>query len=321
MAYQTGPSENTLTVNNTHQMLSHFEKSGPGGFRHLVAFSPSRQWEKLRGYDIKLPTAKSAVYQYKRPKIPEKGSVKSAQRRFSINQDQWETLTDLFDPGQAFFALPITLDEQRLPDCLDRTVFVDVHGILPNTSLVYASSNGAGGGTVNDFLVGKINNGRKYPIVPSYVYGWIDLSRGIDDCSIGLRISSDRQRTKSYQNFTDRVDFVHKLNEEMMESRKMDVMEEQETVYSEFFEVLAGEDKQHGPGKFYDLGPGDSATWSDVEALIPSDPSAVQSTVRSLIDREWVSLQIADRVERFQDTNRDLSTFRIKRSQINVFGR
>lgn len=321
MAYETGPSENTLTVNNTHQMLAYFEDPRSAHFDHLVAFSPSRFWENLRGYDIRLPTLKTTVYQYKRPKIPESGSITNTWRRFSIDADQWDTLTDLFEPGQAFFALPITLAEHRLDECLDRTAFVDVHGILPNTSLVYVPPDAVSDGTVTDFLLAKIKNDRKYPIIPSYVYGWRDLGRSIDDCSLGLRVGSFSEHSPSFQTFTERIEYLQELDEEWMEERKRLIVQDQESTYFEFFDTVARLDQQNPPGYFYNLEPDDSATWGEVEDLMPSDPAGVRPLLRDFIDREWASSRIAERIEGSRETDRDVSTYRIKRSQVNVFGR
>ena len=123
------PTENTLTVNATHHMLGDLEER----FTGPAALSPNRRMENILGYDTNLPLLKSVVFQYKRPYTVESDS----DHRFSVNRDQWRTLTSLYEYNQAFFVFPEVVNATNLEHTLSRSVFIDVFGIRKNTSLVY----------------------------------------------------------------------------------------------------------------------------------------------------------------------------------------
>jgi len=217
------PTENTLTVNSTHQMLSDLE----GTFSHLTAISPTREMENVLGYDINLPLLKSTVFQYKRPYTAKNDS----ERRFSVNSDQWRTLISQYEPRQAFFALPEVIQATNLPNSLeDRTVFVDVWGLKPNTSLIYVPQDAVGKGRL-DKLKAKIRNGDTYPVDRRFVYTWKDLVQGMNSCSIGLRMSEDGERTPDYREFKSRVQALADKDLEKILDRIESVAVEQKEYY------------------------------------------------------------------------------------------
>lgn len=190
------PSENTLTVNATHQMLSDLE----GPFETLSVLSPSRRMENVLGYDVNLPRLKAVVFQYKRPYTV----MSDTSRRFQTNQDQWRTLISLCDEGEAFFTFPEIVDVVDLEESLERTVFIDVHGIQRDTSLVYIPRDACIKGRPSG-IGAKIRGGPRYRVPDRYVYNWSDLRRGVERCNIGLRIKENEDITSGFGRFRNRV--------------------------------------------------------------------------------------------------------------------
>lgn len=190
------PSENTLTVNATHHMLSDLESY----FQTLSVLSPSRKMENILGYDVNLPLLKSVVFQYKRPYTVQNDS----KRRFSINQDQWRTLISLYDRGQAFFTFPEVVDHSNLDRTLRRTIFIDVYAFRRNTSLAYIPKNACKSNKLGN-LKAKAKNGNKYSINSKMVYTWADLVDKITQCEIGLKIREEGGTTDEFQAFESRI--------------------------------------------------------------------------------------------------------------------
>ena len=323
MAYKKGPAENTLTINTTHQMLKYFEDRHPTRYRHLVAFSPTRKWENLTGYDVRMSFLKSTVFQYKRPKVPDNSTpVHSQNRRFGLSQEQWLTLLLLFDRGEAFFTLPEVMSENKLSESRNRTVFVDVYGILPNTSLAYVPPNTCRSGVANDFLLGKIRNGSKYPIHPDHVYGWEEICEGIHDCSIGFRIGTLDQRPERFHEFERRISRVTELDEqEWWDSRLRRVLQSQREEYAGFYSKLVDLEDRYPPEGIYGIDPSESETWEDIIQIISQDDVYPEEEVGLLLDENWVTYRIEDRIQKLEETETDPSTYRIKSSKVNLFGR
>ena len=210
--YRDGPPENSLTVNATHQML----KQADPPFSRSSAISPTRRWEKMCGYDVKNDLL-GAVFQYKRPKVLRSGNDDLV--RFDLNMHQWLVLLLLFDSGQAFFTLPAVLEYEELPDTLCNTVFVDVHGIRWNTSMIYVppepcSASVSQGHEDTDHppsITGKINNGPKYPIDSEYVYCWDDLNSELRDYEVGILLRKKGSQTVDLQSFESRIEAIENL--------------------------------------------------------------------------------------------------------------
>jgi len=139
------PSENTLTVNITHEQLKEFESHG---FDEAVAVSPTRVKESDYAYDIAMDWnwAKVFIQQFKRP-FEETGSIqnkKGTERhvKFEIDEEQIKKLKDAYDEGQAFLTFPLVRDRHRMPNNLSDTVFVDVHGIpMQSPTIAYIHNN------------------------------------------------------------------------------------------------------------------------------------------------------------------------------------
>lgn len=210
--YRDGPPENSLTVNATHQML---QKADPP-FSRSSAISPTRRWEKMCGYDVKNDLL-GAVFQYKRPKVLRSGNDDLV--RFDLNMHQWLVLLLLFDSRQAFFTLPAVLEYEDLPDTLSNTVFVDVHGIRWNTSMIYVPPEPCSTSASQDCddvgelpsITGKINKGEKYQIDPEYVYCWDDLNSELRDHRVGILLRNKGDRTADIHSFEDRIEKIERF--------------------------------------------------------------------------------------------------------------
>ena len=122
------PTENTATVNLTHQQLSSLKPP----FDRLVAIAPSRYQEGTlsptndpRGYDVKLETAKEIVFQHK---SPDNTVVRDGKQwlNYKVDMRQMKILFHHYSPREAFYALPATPQIRQLRDGLNRTIFVDV---------------------------------------------------------------------------------------------------------------------------------------------------------------------------------------------------
>lgn len=121
------PSENTLTVNLTHQQLNRLDPP----FERLVAVAPSRYEEGANtpsndpmGYDVKLETAKELVFQHK---APDNTVVRDGKQwlNYKVDMDQLRILFHRYNPRESFYALPGTPQHRLVRDGLDRTIFVD----------------------------------------------------------------------------------------------------------------------------------------------------------------------------------------------------
>jgi len=126
------PSENTLTVNITHEQLKIFEHYG---FDEVVAVSPTRVKESDYAYDVAMDWdwAKAFIQQFKRP-FAETGSIQNKKGtdghvKFELNEEQIKKLKNAYDEGQAFLTFPLVRDRRKMPDNLSDTIFVDVHGM------------------------------------------------------------------------------------------------------------------------------------------------------------------------------------------------
>lgn len=214
------PTENTLTVNATHHMLGDLEEE----FTGPAALSPNRRMENILGYDTNLPLLKSVVFQYKRPYTVDSDS----DRRFSVNRDQWRTLTSLYEYNQAFFVLPEVVDATNVEHSLSRSVFIDVFGIRRNTSLVYVPENACSAGRPTGIRA-KVNNGGHYSVPDALVYDWETLKESVNACEYGLRFTSQGEQTDAYSTFKRRVNRLVEGDIDWISDRITTVVERQHT--------------------------------------------------------------------------------------------
>lgn len=190
--YNYGPSENELVLNVTSQLLADLASRYPAS----TALAPTRREENILGYDVDVRELLGVVLQFKRPsevrartmptQLPEPTSTE-VPVRFKTDIDQWITLVTGFNVGQAFYALPPTVESTSLHQALKQTVFVDVYGVLPETSLLYTVPDGCEY-TGGPFVVeGKIKNHSTYRIPPEFIYCFDDLKRGLSSNRLGLQ--------------------------------------------------------------------------------------------------------------------------------------
>ena len=135
------PTETTLTINITHEMLTQAQSIFP----QAVATCPTRLNESEYGYDVAADWgwAKAFVLQYKRPHR-DTGRIQGFENyagregynnyvKFTVDTQQWQTLCD-YPEGVAFYALPIVCHRSEMPGNLDHdTLFIDVHGLNVDT--------------------------------------------------------------------------------------------------------------------------------------------------------------------------------------------
>lgn len=180
-------------INTTSQLLSRLSSS----FSTSAALAPTRRDENVLGYDVDVTELLGIVLQFKRPSrihhrtLPSRISRSTPAARFESNIQQWLTLLANFNKGQALYAIPPVHSGDELHRALDKTVFVDVHGVLPGTSLLYCPDDccTASGDTI---VEGKIKDseafkGPKYRIPPRFVYCWEDVSNGLVEGGVGLQ--------------------------------------------------------------------------------------------------------------------------------------
>ncbi|WP_318571201.1 hypothetical protein [Salinigranum marinum] len=238
--YTYGPSENELVINITSQILARLSSS----FSTTAALAPTRRDENVLGYDVDVLDLLGIVLQFKRPSVvhhrtlPSKISQSTPSARFQSNIQQWITLLANFDRGQALYAIPPVHTGNELHKALDKTVFVDAHGVLPGTSLLYCPNQCCtpGGKTL---VEGKIKDrhsfdGPKYVIPPAFVYCWEDVSTGLVEGNLGLKFyeadpnmvgqedlpAAERRRvTAQLRDLRDRLDNYAKGNREAVLER------------------------------------------------------------------------------------------------------
>lgn len=261
MPYQTDHSEMALTLNTKHQYLKYFEDGSK--FDHLAAFAPTQNWESVVGYDVHVQFLKTAVYQYKRPKITEGNTIQNGDRQFHLDPEQWLTLILLFEPGEAFFALPVVWGDDELPESVNRTLFVDVYGVLPNTTWCYVPEGVVKDGEVGKFIHALVKNTGKYVIHPKYIYGWKRHREKLTDCSLGLVIRDEEElpvqderwapdeeefnppTTKDFDIFRDRIDTIagngvsDSERRSWARTRLSETIRRQQMSYRKFYKILS----------------------------------------------------------------------------------
>jgi hypothetical protein len=187
------PSENTLELNVTHEMLTELD----GIFGRKIAKSPTRVAESDLGFDVQLSFARRVQFQYKRPQGETSRGV-----TFAINGDQVSTLR-MRDPERvAYLVCPMVLREDNLPGAIHRTAFIDVHAVNTNTSRIYVPSESPVG-TVAGSL--KIKNAGYYPVPKGAIYDWMDIYNDIINNNIGMFIKRGGDMTQPVKQFRKRL--------------------------------------------------------------------------------------------------------------------
>jgi hypothetical protein len=235
--YDYGPSENELVLNVTSQLLHEMSTRYPAS----TALAPTRREENVLGYDVDVRELLGVVFQFKRPsairarthptQLPKPTST-ATPVRFETNIEQWSTLVAGFGPTQSFHAIPPVLDGGDLYQALNRTVFVDVYGVLPQTSLLYIVPDGCAYSGGHILIEGKIRNkdGSTYRVPPVFVYCFDDIKAGLSSNWLGLQLyralepdrpldteqSIEEQRvpTEDLSKFESRLESLSRINPE-----------------------------------------------------------------------------------------------------------
>lgn len=186
------PSENTLTINITHEMLEMIQDVYP----HSVVVSPTRHDEgEQYGYDVSYDWrwGKTIGLQLKPPQnglggiqIPGRGVSDSKVVKFGLYGEQLDDLHRWYDEQQAFYALPPVLERRNLIDRLADTVFIDVTAIPEDTTLVYIPPKEAK--RQNSSAIVRVNNQPRW-VPKSDIYYWSELWPALLFEDIGIQIA------------------------------------------------------------------------------------------------------------------------------------
>ena len=204
------PTENTLTLNITHEMLTSVEPIFP----KVTAISPARRWENVKGYDVKLNSVKVVVFQYKRPygirRMRRFFRRPSKWIRFPLNGNQIHTLSILFNINQAYIALPRVLDHPTLythsGSLVNRTIFIDVYGLTSNMTTLYIPSARPSGP-----IQYKIRNGGYGAVNNAFVKNWNQLLSDLEECEVGLPIIKNKRKTKEFIELSEYIEEISKI--------------------------------------------------------------------------------------------------------------
>ena len=163
------PSENTLTINISHEQLSVLENIG---LTEAIAVSPTRLMEKDYAYDVAIDWdwAKIFYQQFKRPSA-ETGTIQGRKGtdghiKFDINPEQVRKLQNNYREGVAFLTFPLVQSRDEMPDNLDQTVFVDVHGLTMNDATIAYIHENWRQVSKDDIVTFSIGNGLLTQVLP-----------------------------------------------------------------------------------------------------------------------------------------------------------
>lgn len=207
------PSENSLVVNATHQLLSRIR----GPYNRTTAIAPTRYQEHQAGggYDVELPLAMRVLFQYKAPKAkPDRGV------RFKLDTQQIATLVTR-EPGEvAYYACPLVDSDNQLSDALLNCYFIDAQAIEAGSSQLYIPTD-----YPNSFVQAKFKDSSDqsgwigdpenyYDIPHSAVNMWSEIKSGIESRNIGMTIRESGSTTASYDDFVDRLQDLWALQDD-----------------------------------------------------------------------------------------------------------
>jgi len=207
------PSENSLVVNTTHQILNRIH----GPYDQTTAIAPTRYQEHQAGggYDVEHPFAMRLLFQYKAPRAETNKGV-----RFKLDTQQITTLATR-EPGEvAYYACPVVDSDNQLSDALTKCYFIDAQAIEAGSSQVYIPTDYPNSPVEAKLKDSADQSGRGvdpknyYEIPHSAVKLWEDLRTGIESRNIGMVISETGSKTDSYGEFTDRLQDLWALHDD-----------------------------------------------------------------------------------------------------------
>lgn len=220
------PTENTPTVNITHEILDDIREV----FQHTVAVTPTREEEKDYGYDISVDWQWMKTFALQFKTFRTKGSITlngshtdNEYYKFQLDREQHKQLIDHFPLHRmAFYVLPVfpTRDDLEPPlleseiyyryisngepncDERSRVIFVDIHDVPLNSTMISISTNPA-----NYFqAVCYCQDREHHPITMKNVFTWEDIWKGLLGCSVGAKLRKDGEPTADVYNIAESWD-------------------------------------------------------------------------------------------------------------------
>lgn len=209
------PTENTLVVNGTHEILKDIRKV----FENAVAVNPSRNEENDFGYDISIDWDWVKIFGLQFKSFDTKAPIRLNGRltrteyyKFNINKEQHEQLKYNFPhPRMAFYTLPVfptreslkppLLEEKLLyyffsdsglePVEFSRVFFVDVQDIPKGVTKISISTNS----TSFESTVCYCKDRAHHKIDYKDVFSWNDIWEGLLICQMGAKFREDGAET------------------------------------------------------------------------------------------------------------------------------
>lgn len=222
------PYETTLTMQTYVQMRDATDLD------FLDVFTPSTRLENELGWDMEIRNLKGVVFQFKRPKLSQRGD-----RHFSIRYSNQNPPRQLgvvknyakkYGENIAYYALPLVVEHNRLEKTLARTVFVNALEIPEHASVLHIPEDYCRDGrrrspeSISAYCSLPSDPSDKWnsSIDPSAVFGWKELYEQIEQCNIGFRIryggesQSDRYHDDHhYYPHDDEYDWTDYTNDEL----------------------------------------------------------------------------------------------------------
>lgn len=238
------PSENSLVVNATHQILTRIR----GPYNQTTAIAPTRYQEHQAGggYDVELPLAMRLLFQYKAPKAEPNRGV-----RFKLDTQQITTLATR-EPGEvAYYACPVVDSDNQLSDALTECYFIDVQAIEAGSSQLYIPTDYPNSPVQAKFKDPSDQSGwigdpvNYYEIPYSAVKMWDDLRTGIESRNIGMVVRESGSTTDSYDDFVDRLQDLWTLHDDTRGQARTDGGEPNENDHQRIERLVSFARSQH----------------------------------------------------------------------------
>jgi len=200
------PSENSITLHATHEILSWLESQAS----RAVAKSPSRinEGNQDGGYDVEYTTVRAFHIQYKsiynnrKTPFELRDNTKSSgapYHQYKLLLNQHNTLlihNEAINHG--FYALPLVEDENGLPSTLANTIFVDVYAVERGTKYLYVSQSNTGCPQVYARTFDWYGSSPDFYPITSGIYTWRGLRYMLSRDALGFGIRDQSGFTAEY---------------------------------------------------------------------------------------------------------------------------
>ena len=220
------PTENTLEVNITHEILQQIREV----FKKAVAVNPTRGEENDFGYDISVDWDWLKIFALQFKTFDNKGAIrlngyhtKREYYKYELNKKQHKQLMYHFPlPSMAFYTLPVFPQRKDLdPPLLDleliyldisedkykiielpRVIFIDVHTIPADATKISIStdSNNA------NRAVCYCKDRKHHTIDYKNVFSWQEIWDGLLSCQMGAKLREDGEPTQDVYNIMNHRD-------------------------------------------------------------------------------------------------------------------